>query len=119
MNDCIFCKIAKGEIDSRVIYEDEDIKAFLDVNPEKTGHTLIIPKKHYKDMDDIDIKVLTKIMTVAKDIKRLLEVKLNATGVKFVQNNGSLQEIKHFHLHLVTDSTKDLSLDEVYELLLK
>lgn len=98
--DCIFCKIVEGKIPSLKIYEDDVILAFLDINPDSNGHTLIIPKKHYKDINDIDEKTLCHIYSKAKDIMKLLEGKLNADGFSLLQNNGSVQEIKHYHLHI-------------------
>ena len=98
--DCIFCKIVEGKIPSLKIYEDDVILAFLDINPDSNGHTLIIPKKHYKDINDIDEKTLYHIYSKAKDIMKLLEEKLNADGFSLLQNNGSVQEVKHYHLHI-------------------
>ena len=69
MDNCIFCKIIDGSIPSKTIYEDEIVKVFLDINPLNPGHTLIIPKKHFKDFDDIDLETLNHIMKVAKEIK--------------------------------------------------
>lgn len=114
--NCIFCKIINNEIPSYKIYEDDIILAFLDVNPESTGHTLIIPKQHYQDIDDIPNEVLNHIINSAKKIKALLYEKLNCDGLTFVQNNGMVQEVKHFHLHLKPyyENKKKLSLDEVY-----
>ncbi len=98
--ECIFCKIAKEEINSYTIYEDEIVKVFLDVNPDSNGHSLIIPKKHFKDLDDIDEKTITHIMMVAKKVKKILTSTLKADGITLIQNNGEIQEVKHFHLHL-------------------
>lgn len=98
--DCIFCKIINGSIPSYTIYEDDVVKAFLDISPDSNGHTLIIPKKHYLDIDSIDNDTLIHIMNVARDIKKLLESKLNIDGLTLIQNNGDVQEVKHYHLHL-------------------
>lgn len=98
--DCIFCKIINGEIPSYTLYEDEMIKCFLDINPDSNGHLLIIPKKHFKDLTDIETNYLNHIMEKAKDFKKLLENKLNIDGLILIQNNGSVQEVKHYHLHL-------------------
>ena len=119
MNNCIFCKIANGEIPSKTIYEDEIVKAYLDINPSGTGHTLIIPKEHYTNLDDIDEEVLAHIMKISKKIKKLIDERLKPDGIKIVQNNGCLQEVKHYHLHIVPyyNNEKNLTLDEVYELL--
>lgn len=98
--ECVFCKIIEEEIPSYTIYEDDKVKAFLDINPDVNGHTLIIPKKHYKDISDIDDATLMHIMDVAKYLRSLLETKLNIDGLTLVQNNGDIQEVKHYHLHL-------------------
>lgn len=116
--ECIFCKIAKGEVNSYTIYEDEIVKAYLDINPKTNGHTLIIPKKHYKDLDDIDEKTITHIMMVAKKVKKILEEKLDMTGITLIQNNGKPQEIKHFHLHLIPcyeKSGRKAKVENIYE----
>ena len=98
--DCIFCKIIKGEIPSYTIYEDEVVKCFLDVNPDSNGHLLIIPKEHFLGLKEIDENVLMHIMKIAKKMEELLTKKLNIDGLTLIQNNGDVQEVKHFHLHL-------------------
>lgn len=100
MENCIFCKIINGEIPSMKVYEDDICLAYLDINPDSDGHTLIIPKTHYKDIYDIPSDTLTHIYETAKDIMRLLEEKLGCNGFTLVQNNGSIQEVKHYHLHI-------------------
>ena len=96
----IFCKIVNGEIPSYTLYEDEIVKVFLDVNPDANGHSLVIPKKHYLNLYDIDNETLIHIMDVARKIGKLLEEKLHCSGLTLIQNNGSIQEVKHYHLHL-------------------
>lgn len=98
--DCIFCKIISNDIPSYTLYEDDIVKVFLDVNPDCNGHCLIVPKKHILDLDTIDIDTLAHIISTAKIIKKLFESKLNIQGCTLVQNNGDVQEVKHFHLHL-------------------
>ena len=117
--DCLFCKIVNGEINSYKIYEDDIVFAFLDINPDSVGHTLIIPKKHYLDLNDIDMNTLAHIMEIAKMLKLRIEEKLNCYGLTIIQNNGDIQEVKHFHLHLKPfyKNKKDKTLKEVYELL--
>ena len=117
--DCLFCKIVSGEIPSYKIYEDELVYAFLDINPDSNGHTLLIPKKHYLDMNDIPLDTLTHIFKVAKELKIMLESKLNADGLTFIQNNGDVQEVKHFHLHLKPYYKNNTISDvkDIYELL--
>ena len=92
MKDCLFCNIIKGEQASYTLYEDDDLKVIMDAFPNSPGHTLIIPKEHYKDLDDIDIELLTKILKKAKDIKKLLETKLNPESIILVQNNGEAEK---------------------------
>ena len=118
--DCIFCKIINGEIPCYKIYEDDIVIAFLDINPLVLGHTLIIPKKHYQDIYDIDNDTLTHIFGVAKKLMNEYTKKLNCDGFTFIQNNGIVEEVKHFHLHLkpaYSNKQPSKSLDEVYELL--
>ena len=98
--DCIFCKIIKGDIPCMKLFEDDKVLAFLDVNPDSDGHTLVIPKEHYKDIFDIPEDVLSHIYSVSKDIMKLLEEKLGCNGFSLLQNNGSVQEVKHYHLHI-------------------
>ena len=97
----IFCKIVKGEIASNCLYEDEFVKVIMDVNPRSDGHCLIIPKKHYQDLFDIDQNVFNHIMEISKKIASLLMETLDCDGITLEENNGSSQEVKHFHLHLI------------------
>lgn len=117
----IFCKIINNEIESKKIYEDDIVISILDVNPRSNGHCLIIPKKHYKDIEDIDNNTLLHIFEVAKKISKILEKKLNCDGITFEQNNGIAQEVKHFHLHVIPRyKYEDITdIDEVYNILKK
>lgn len=118
----IFCKIVNGEIPSYTIYEDDIVKVFLDVNPDMNGHTLIIPKKHYLNLYDIDNETLIHIMETARKIGKILEKKLNCNSLTLVQNNGEIQEVKHYHLHLkpqYKNKQKLLPIEEVYDILTK
>jgi len=116
--DCLFCKVVNGEIPSYTIYEDSMVKVFLDIHPDSNGHTLIIPKKHYLDIDDIDMDTLKHIFEVTKKMKKLLTDKLNIDGLTLIQNNGSIQLVKHFHLHLkpVYNSKQEIiPVEEIYK----
>ena len=120
--NCIFCKIIDGEIQSYTIYENDFVKCFLDVNPISNGHTLIVPKKHFTDINDIDNEYLFKIHEASKIIVKLIDEKLKPSGIRLVQNNGSLQEVKHYHLHIIPEykgkkSKKDVK--DIYNLLIK
>ena len=97
----IFCKIINGEIPSKRRFEDDGGMVIMDVNPRSNGHCLIIPKKHYQDLYDIEMNVLSHIMKVAKKISTLLVEKLRCEGVTLEENNGVSQEVKHFHLHVI------------------
>ena len=99
--DCIFCKIVKGEIPSYTIYEDEIVKVFLDINPVSNGHCLIIPKKHFENIIDIDLETLSHIDKVTKKLYPILKEKLYCLGITRTQNNEYGQEVKHYHLHLI------------------
>ena len=115
--DCIFCKIINGDITSYKIYEDNLVYAFLDINPDSPGHTLIIPKKHYQDLVNIDNETLLHIFDVARILKKKLEEKLFIDGLTLIQNNGDVQEVKHFHLHLKPyyNNKIDMDIEDVYK----
>lgn len=98
--DCLFCKIVNNEIPCYKLYEDDYVLAFLDINPDSNGHTLIIPKVHFQDLDDIDLDTLNHINKASKELKKLLEEKLHYDGISLLQNNGCVQEVKHYHMHL-------------------
>ena len=98
--ECIFCKMVNGEIQIYKFYENDDVIAFLDINPDSDGHTLIIPKKHFTDLDDIDLNTLKSINKASKEVKKILEKNLNCDGMSLLQNNGLVQEVKHYHMHL-------------------
>lgn len=101
MNDCVFCKIISGEFSSYKVYEDDNTLAFLSIEPEGYGHTLVIPKKHYKDYSDIPVEILNNINETGKIVYEKINKNLKPAGIRLVQNNGFIQEVKHFHLHIV------------------
>ena len=111
--NCIFCKIRNKEIQAKLVYEDDKVIAFLDNNPNTNGHTLIIPKQHFKDLYDININVLTRIHKVARILMNHYNKTLMPTGYTLAQNNGSAGEVKHYHLHLIPRYDNDL-LDHIY-----
>ena len=115
--DCIFCKIINGEIPCYKVYENDDVLAFLDINPDSDGHTLVIPKKHFKDISDIDEDSLKNVMKGVRKVKEILESKLNIDGITLIQNNGDVQEVKHLHFHLKPyyKENKLTSVDAVYK----
>ena len=115
--DCIFCKIINGDIPSYKVYEDNLVYAFLDINPDSPGHTLIIPKNHYQDLVSIDNETLLHIFDVTRILKKKMEEKLNIDGLTLIQNNGVVQEVKHFHLHLKPyyNNKIDMDIEDVYK----
>ena len=114
----IFCKIIAGEIPGKKVFEDDTVMVIMDVNPVSNGHCLVIPKVHYQDLYDIDIKNLNHILSITRDVSKILMEKLSCDGITLVQNNGSVQEVKHFHLHLIPKyegkDKVDLSVDDVF-----
>ena len=103
MEDCIFCKIVKGDIPCFKVYEDERVLAFEDVNPISEGHTLIIPKAHAENIWEISRQDLTAIHLASKKIADAINEVLNPAGVAVLQLNGRgvNQVVMHYHLHLI------------------
>lgn len=103
MDNCIFCKIIAGEIPSAVIFEDEEFKAILDRFPGNIGHVLVLPKKHYSNIFDIDEDVAGRLFRLATKIAKNMKEVLGFEAMNVVQNSGSLagQTVHHFHLHLI------------------
>lgn len=102
-DDCIFCKLANGVFETNVIYEDADFTVILDAAPANPGHALILPKKHYTDIFDIDEETLGKAMKLAKKVATKMDAVLKCDGVNVVQNNREAagQSVLHYHLHII------------------
>lgn len=102
-DDCIFCKLANGDIPTNSIYEDSDFRVFLDAAPATKGHCLIVPKEHYNDLYELDDAVASKVLPLAKKMMKLLKEKLNWDGFNIMQNNGEIagQSVFHYHMHLI------------------
>ena len=110
-DNCIFCKLANGEIPSATLYEDEDFRVILDLGPATKGHALILPKEHYANIYEIDEEVAAKAFKLAKKmVIRMTEV-LGCDGYNIVQNNGETagQTVFHFHIHLIPRYKNDKS----------
>lgn len=103
MNDCVFCKIVKKEIPSDKIYEDDKFFAFLDINPNNPGHSLIIPKKHYENIYDLPDEVLSEIAPLIKKIAIAVKKSVNADGINIGMNNDGAagQIVHHAHFHVI------------------
>ena len=107
MDNCIFCKIIKGEIPSYTIYENDNIKVFMDINPVAKGHSLAIPKKHYTNLFDMDNELLREMDEVIKELYPKFKEKIVAEGLTRMQNNELGQEVKHYHMHLIPRYNND------------
>lgn len=103
MNDCIFCKLANGEIPTATLYEDDDFRVILDAAPASRGHSLIIPKVHAENLLDLPEDVLQKAALLAKKMGGRLMKAMGADGFNVVQNNfpAAGQTVFHFHIHLI------------------
>lgn len=101
--NCIFCKIARGDIPSATLYEDEEFRVILDLGPASKGHALILPKKHAANLFELPDETAAKALVVAKRIAGQLKEGLHADGLNLVQNNGAAagQTVEHFHIHLI------------------
>lgn len=102
-NNCIFCKLANGEIPTNTVYEDEDFRVILDSSPATKGHSLILPKQHYANMFEIDDATLSKAARLAKKVITYEKNVLGCDGFNVLQNNGQVagQTVFHFHIHLI------------------
>ena len=102
-DNCIFCKIANGEIPSATIYEDEDFRAILDLGPASKGHALLLPKEHYADLFALPDETAEIVLPVAKKIVSRMKDVLGCDGYNLVQNNGECagQTVFHFHMHMI------------------
>jgi len=108
-DDCIFCKIAKGDIPSATIYESSDFKCILDVAPANKGHPLIITKEHYDNIFQLDAETAAKIFSFATVAAKAIKEETGCEGMNVLQNNGAVagQTVNHFHLHLVPRNQGD------------
>ena len=108
-DDCIFCKIGKGEIPSATIYENSDFRVFLDVAPANRGHALIIPKDHADNIFQLDGEMAGKLFSLATVVARAIKEETGCEGMNIVQNNGAVagQTVNHFHLHLIPRNEGD------------
>ena len=100
---CIFCKLANGMIPTNTVYEDEEFRIILDANPATKGHSLILPKNHFKDIYEIDAKTAGKATQLAKKLATHMSATLKCEGVNLLQNNGEAagQTVFHFHMHVI------------------
>ena len=103
MNDCIFCKIAKGEIPSATVYEDDDFRVIMDISPASEGHMIILPKEHAANVYELSDETASKIYVLAKKLATALKEELDCDGINILQNNGEAagQTVFHLHMHII------------------
>ena len=108
-DNCIFCKIAAGEIPSATIYEDEDFRVILDIEPASKGHALILPKEHYANLYELPDELAAKVLVVAKKVIAQMTEIVGCDGYNVLQNNGEAagQTVFHFHTHLIPRYKED------------
>ena len=101
--NCIFCKIANGDIPSKTLYEDEHFRVILDLGPATNGHALILPKNHYANLYELPEETAGEVMKLAKKMAAQMTGNLGCEGFNLVQNNGEPagQTVFHFHMHLI------------------
>ncbi len=103
MTDCLFCKIIAGEVPSHKVYEDEDTMAFLDISPTNHGHTLVVPKKHFTNLEDVPEEELKKVIVTVKKVGQAIKQGLGVDGYNVCENNDPAagQIIPHLHFHVI------------------
>lgn len=107
--ECLFCKIANGEIPSDTIYEDENFRVILDISPASAGHAIILPKNHAANLFELETEDAAKIIGVAQKVSRAMMDSLGCDGLNVLQNNGEAagQTVFHLHIHLIPRYIKD------------
>ena len=103
MNDCIFCKIVRGDIPCHKVYEDDDVLAFLDISQTTKGHTHVISKEHFRNLLYVPKDILAKVMGAAQKIAQAQVASLGAKGVNIINNTNEVagQTVMHFHVHVI------------------
>ena len=101
--NCIFCKITRKQIGSNILYEDADFQVILDNAPATKGHAILITKKHFSNLFEMDSKTASKLFIIVVKVTKLMKEELNCSGFNLLQNNGedAGQTVFHFHLHLI------------------
>ena len=100
---CVFCEIIKGNIPSRKVYEDDDIIAILDIAQTTNGHTLVMPKKHYQDIETVDPEILQKLILKVQELAKKISTNLKAEGHNILVNTNEVsgQTVHHLHFHII------------------
>lgn len=100
---CTFCKIARKEAPASIVYEDEEVIAFMSIHPINVGHTLVVPKKHYENIYEISEEEIAYLYKIVKKLAHAVKKAVDAEGIRIVQNNGEAagQVIFHMHVHII------------------
>ena len=108
-NECVFCKIARGEIPSNKVFEDEKVLAFLDIGPVSTGHTLVIPKQHYEKLHEVPAGILSSITVCVGRVAKAVSQAVRSDGYNVLCNNGKAagQLVDHVHFHIIPRNDGD------------
>lgn len=108
-DNCIFCKIANGDIPSRTLFEDDQFRVILDNGPATKGHALVLPKDHAADLFELPAETAAAAIRVAQEVGAEIVGKMGADGMNLVQNNGEAagQTVRHFHIHLIPRYAND------------
>lgn len=104
---CVFCDIASKKINTYTVYENNNIIAFLDYEPINEGHILLIPKKHYLDVDELPKELLTEIMETSQRLVTAIKKVYKPDGYSIMQNGGAFNDVGHFHLHIFPRYNED------------
>ena len=106
--NCPFCRIALGKAAASIVYEDEDVLAFMDLNPVNVGHTLVVPRRHWENIYEVPEETLTKLIAVVKRLCVAVKKTVDADGIKVIQLNGKAagQVVFHLHFHVIPASSK-------------
>ncbi len=108
-DDCVFCKIIKGDIPSATIYENEEFKVILDRFPSNLGHVLVLPKQHIENIFEMPEQIAAEIFKLVTKVAPIVKEQLNCDGINIIQNNGEAagQSVPHFHIHIIPRHKKD------------
>ncbi|RLQ91279.1 HIT family protein [Planomicrobium sp. Y74] len=119
IEECLGCKLANNELETQVVYENEWITCILDHDPFNEGHVLILPKRHYRFIDEFDTETALSVMKAAQLLSSAIKIAYQPDGISICQNGGTFDDLTHFHMHIVPrQENQDFSsfyTDEVWD----
>ncbi|MCY9660657.1 HIT family protein [Paenibacillus chondroitinus] len=98
--ECLGCRLAHGLEPTHVVYEDEHVTCILVIDPCSEGHSIILPKKHYADVDDLDLETAQSVMKASANLSKGLKTLFHPDGISMMQNGGKFSDLGHFHMHI-------------------